>query len=101
MSTYAKSCGPRRSYRTYPTFSNLFNEVLSTGLEKNTSHVTTRPLANISKSDESYTISLAIPGFSKDDIKIHLDQNKLTVATEESDTDTEFTIHGARHPNAK
>lgn len=89
MNTYVKSCGPRRGYKAYPTFSNLFNEVLTTGLEKDTSRVITRPLANIKKSDESYTISLAIPGFNKEDIEIHLEQNKLTIATEQSDTDTE------------
>lgn len=40
------------------------------------------PPVNISENDESFKVDLAAPGFNKDDFKLELDNNKLSVSAE-------------------
>ncbi|HAD98665.1 MAG TPA: hypothetical protein DCG19_14735 [Cryomorphaceae bacterium] len=40
------------------------------------------PPANISEDDESYKVELAVPGMKKEDFKISLEENTLTVSSE-------------------
>lgn len=53
------------------------------------------PAANIAETDAQFEIDLAIPGLSKEDIKINLDKNVLSVAadkkTETVDENKKFT----------
>ena len=37
------------------------------------------PLANIASTEEGYTIELAVPGFSRDDFQINVENNAMTV----------------------
>lgn len=45
--------------------------------------VTRVPAANISESDEKYHIELAAPGLKKDDFKLQLDRNVLSISVEQ------------------
>lgn len=40
------------------------------------------PAANISEADDKYEIEMAIPGFNKEDFKIKVEKDMLTVSTE-------------------
>jgi len=43
------------------------------------------PLANILEHSDSFELELAAPGLKKDDFKIHLENNVLTISSEVSD----------------
>jgi HSP20 family protein len=40
------------------------------------------PAVNIAENDNDFNIEVAAPGFEKDDFKIHLDHNVLTISSE-------------------
>ena len=63
-----------RSSVGFDVFDNVFDSVFNLN-ESNTSY----PPYNILKSDNNYTISLAIAGFSKDEIDISLQENQLVI----------------------
>jgi HSP20 family protein len=69
---------------------DLFNfpSVLSRG--------TTIPAVNISENDKVYVVELAAPGMKKDDFKISLDMNVLSISSEQSqdkvDEEKNFTM---------
>ena len=63
-----------RSSVGFDVFDNIFDSVFNLN-ESNTSY----PPYNILKSDNNYTISLAIAGFSKDEIDISLQENQLVI----------------------
>ena len=63
-----------RSSVGFDVFDNVFDSVFNLN-ESNNSY----PPYNIVKSDNNYTISLAIAGFSKDEIDISIQENELVV----------------------
>jgi HSP20 family protein len=74
----------------FPALENILNEVANAPLEDLAKEATvkfTRPKANITELDDSFEISLALPGFSKQDINIKIDKNKLIVSS-----DKEFNV---------
>jgi len=54
---------------------DFINRMLHTG--------TTLPAANVKESDTSYDIELAVPGMKKEDLKISLNKNQLTISSEQ------------------
>jgi len=64
-----------------PWFADVFESVF------NDSHLTSRlvsrvPAVNISETDTDFLIELAVPGLKKEDFKISVDKNVLTVSAE-------------------
>jgi HSP20 family protein len=53
-------------------------------------HMPTIPRANILENKEGYSIELAVPGFSRGDFNISVDDNILTVSVNSEDT-SEYT----------
>ncbi|MGZ3862192.1 MAG: Hsp20/alpha crystallin family protein [Bacteroidia bacterium] len=53
------------------------------------------PAANVSETDKSYKIELAIPGFKKEEVKVNLENEILTIEaenkTEKEEKDEKFT----------
>ncbi len=47
------------------------------------------PAVNISEQDNQYLVSLAAPGMKKDDFKIEVDGNMLTISSEKEDSSEE------------
>jgi HSP20 family protein len=47
------------------------------------------PAVNISETQDHYVIEMAAPGLNKEDFKIHLDRNMLTVSVEQKKEQTE------------
>ena len=80
-----------RSSVGFDVFDNIFDSVFNLN-ESNTSY----PPYNILKSDNNYTISLAIAGFSKDEVDVSLQENELVVkgVARDQDDKIEFLHRG-------
>ena len=80
-----------RSSVGFDVFDNIFDSVFNLN-ESNTSY----PPYNILKSDNNYTISLAIAGFSKDEVDVSLQENELVVkgVAKDQDDKIEFLHRG-------
>ena len=80
-----------RSSVGFDVFDNIFDSVFNLN-ETNTSY----PPYNILKSDNNYTISLAIAGFSKDEIDVSLQENELVIkgVAKDQDEKIEFLHRG-------
>ena len=80
-----------RSSVGFDVFDNIFDSVFNSN-ESNTSY----PPYNILKSDNNYTISLAIAGFSKDEIDVSLQENELVIkgVAKDQDEKIEFLHRG-------
>ena len=80
-----------RSSVGFDVFDNIFDSVFNLN-ESNTSY----PPYNILKSDNNYTISLAIAGFSKDELDVSLKENELVIrgVSKDQDDKIEFLHRG-------
>ena len=80
-----------RSSVGFDVFDNIFDSVFNLN-ESNTSY----PPYNILKSDNNYTISLAIAGFSKDEIDVSLQENEIVIKgiAKDQDDKIEFLHRG-------
>lgn len=47
------------------------------------------PATNVKETEDHFSLELAVPGFAKEDFKVELDQNVLTVAVEKEDQQEE------------
>lgn len=67
-------------------FDDLFNRDLFNWGNLNFSDTnTTIPAVNIKETAESYEVEVAAPGMTKDDFKVELDGNSLTISAEKRD----------------
>lgn len=70
-------------------FPNLFNDIFSRDLwDQNLQHFsstgTTIPAVNVRETNENFMVEMAAPGMSKDDFKIELENNVLTITSEKN-----------------
>ena len=88
MSKYALT---KTSERFPPLFDDFFkpwNEWFDT--ESSFLSRTVRiPSVNITENKDEYSVSLAVPGMKKDDFKIDVDRNMLTISCEKDETKEE------------
>jgi HSP20 family protein len=74
-----------------PLFNDLFESLLSTDPFVSYRMVSRVPVVNIAETEDEYHIELAVPGMKKDDFKINLEANRLSISsesrTENSETD--------------
>jgi HSP20 family protein len=70
-----------------PTFfDDFFNrDIFNWGLSNFSNTDTTIPAANIKETPENYLVEVAAPGMTKNDFKIELEGNVLTISSEKSD----------------
>jgi HSP20 family protein len=74
----------------FPTMPGFFNDFLTKdfsnwGLTNNSNTNTTIPAVNIRETSENFVVEMAAPGMKKDDFKIELDGNLLTINSEKED----------------
>lgn len=70
-------------WRNYPSLSDVFESLFdrqAENMENETYHIS--PAINILEHEKGFVIELAAPGFSKEDLKISLDSNVLTISAE-------------------
>ncbi len=81
----------RRNRNFFPAFSRLWDDddFLNRGMinwDTNFSNSdATLPAVNIKETENSYEVEMAAPGLKKDDFKIELDNNVLTISSEKSE----------------
>jgi HSP20 family protein len=80
--------GPKNN--ASPFFNDVFDSLLSDSLISDRL-VTRVPAVNIGENDNEFHIELAVPGMKKDDFKINLEKNVLTVAAEKKSDQTAET----------
>ena len=68
----------RRNYKPF-TFQDFFNEDFFPTLNRSTS---TLPAVNIREDEKAFYLELAIPGMKKEDVKIELKDEMLTISSE-------------------
>ena len=79
-----------------PLYNNSFDHFFNRGINKvvGGDAVKTNPLVNISEDADGFLIELAAPGLAKEDLKVDVDKNLLTIkaekeVTKEGDNKTE------------
>jgi molecular chaperone IbpA len=70
-------------YKSTIGFDSIFNEMVN-GIHSNAGSYP--PYNIVKESDSSYTISLAVAGFGKDEIKVQQDGNALSISAEKEDS---------------
>jgi HSP20 family protein len=68
----------RRNFR--PFFPSLFDDDFFTA---STSRPNVLPSVNIREDDKNYILELAVPGMDKNDLKIDIDEDVLTISSEQ------------------
>lgn len=68
----------------FPAFNSLWDNFFQKGLELGTSI----PAMNTSETEKEYQVEIAVPGLKKDDFKINLEHNILSISSE-TKTETE------------
>ena len=71
----------------YPSIPSLIDSLFSRDwMDWSTSNYsstnTTLPAVNVKETDDEYTLEVAAPGMKKDDFKINLENNQLTISSE-------------------
>lgn len=82
-----------KTRNTAPYFNNVFDSLFSEALNKNQG-INKVPSVNIYEAVNEYKIELAAPGLSKEDFKIDLKKDNLSVWVEkknETDTQKDYT----------
>ncbi|MEN8121094.1 MAG: Hsp20/alpha crystallin family protein [Bacteroidota bacterium] len=76
----------RKAHNGYPTFSNLLEDIFST-VDNGASFRSkdTLPSVNIAENNNEFKIEFAVPGLTKEEFKINLDNNILTVGSEKKE----------------
>jgi HSP20 family protein len=74
----------RRNGDMFPAFFNDFitKDVWNWGLSNNSTTNTTIPACNIRETNDNYVVEMAAPGMTKNDFRIELDGNTLTISSE-------------------
>lgn len=78
----------------FPPMNSLFDNFFATdgrnwGLNNFSSTNTTLPAVNIKETADAFEVQMAAPGMNKNDFKIELDGNQLTISSEKQTQDEE------------
>lgn len=68
--------------RYNPVFSRLSPSLFSDFLTDFPTRSVFHPKVDVIESEAAYEVSVSLPGFKKEDIKVELDENKLTISGE-------------------
>lgn len=79
--TLVKFANGRKNLAVNPFFNDVFDSILNDSFlsDKAASRV---PAVNIAETENEFHIELAAPGLKKEDFKINLDKNQLTISSE-------------------
>ena len=86
----------RRNRNFFPSFSRIWDDddffnrgMLNWDTSNFSTSDTTLPAVNIKETENSYEVEMAAPGMRKEDFKIELDNNILTISSEKSEESRE------------
>ena len=81
--TLVKFNPEKRNRSLLPGFSDVFDSFFNDTFF-NDRMVTRVPAVNISETENNYHVELAAPGLKKEDFKLNLERNQLTISVEQS-----------------
>ena len=76
-----KNLSNENGLKVNPAFGSLYGDMLSNLFPANFGSITT-PAVNIKETNKNYVLELAAPGLKKEDFKISLDKDVLTISFE-------------------
>ncbi|UOE48783.1 Hsp20/alpha crystallin family protein [Mucilaginibacter sp. SMC90] len=80
--TLVKFNNNNRNNTLLPGFNDVFESIFNDTFF-NDRMITRVPAVNISESENSYHVELAAPGLKKEDFKLNLERNQLTISVEQ------------------
>lgn len=80
--TLVKFSNGNKSQALSPLFKDVFESFFDTDSYVSDRLITRVPAVNIAESENEYLIELAVPGMKKNDFKINLDKNMLSISAE-------------------
>jgi len=88
--TLVKFNNRQKNYAVNPFFNDVFDSILNDTFlgDRSSNRV---PAVNIAEDENGFNIELAAPGLKKDDFKINLEKNVLTVSAEKKAENAEET----------
>ncbi|MBE5321134.1 Hsp20/alpha crystallin family protein [Pedobacter sp. MR2016-19] len=94
--TLVKFNPEKKNSSLLPGFNDIFESVLGDTFF-NDRRLSSVPAVNISESNEAYHIELAAPGLKKEDFKVAVERDMLTISTEQRiENNTEGKIYNRR-----
>lgn len=63
---------------------NEFEKILSNSIPQFNATANTLPAVNIEESKDAFNISMAVPGYKKEELKINIEKNLLTISSEKA-----------------
>ena len=94
--TLVKFNPEKKNSSLLPGFNDIFESVLGDTFF-NDRRLSSVPAVNISESNEAYHIELAAPGLKKEDFKVSVERDMLTISTEQrTENNTEGKIYNRR-----
>ena len=82
-----------RRNNLFPAVQNLFDDFLTRDFAQlamqNSLTNTTIPAVNIKETSENFEVEMAAPGMKKEDFKIQLENNQLTISSEKESEEEE------------
>ena len=81
----------KRNRGLFPSTPSFFDDFFTKDLFdwSNSNLGTSLPAVNISENDENYNVEVAAPGLKKDDFKVEVDNDVLTISSEKKETKEE------------
>ena len=86
--TLVKFGNGQKNYSVNPFLNDVFGSIINDTF-LNDKLVSRTPAVNITETENEFQIELAAPGLKKEDFKINLDKNTLSVSTEKKDEKVE------------
>src|SRR5215210_6839455 len=83
-----------RRNSSFPSVPALFNDLFTKDLwnwamENNSSTNTTIPAVNLKETNDAFEVEVAAPGMKKEDFKVELNGNMLTISSERQNEEVE------------
>lgn len=79
-----------------PHLGNILNEVMNTPVHeivKSPQKNSTTPSVNVIKNDNAYSLTMALPGYKKEEVNIKVEKNLLVISSEKDvQTDSNFRL---------
>lgn len=87
---------PRNNNKVFKSsYNDLFDSIFNTDQFLSKSLINRTPAVNIFENEDKFMIEIAAPGLEKEDFKINLEQDQLSISASKSDVQTEENNTGA------
>lgn len=80
----------RRKNHGFPTFAKVVNDIFNEDFVKNLDESLSvwngsQPAVNVKEDADGFTLALAAPGYTKEDIEIKIDNDQLTISSDKKE----------------